>query len=142
MFNRIGLDPFTSLFESFIGSGDAAYVQIIHTTKIVGFLKKTGDASIIVHTDCSFINLDANHLLVVSVFERTATQEEFLIATKATNNVRGEIHEWNEVIDTITLKDYECEVGIYNKDRHKGEFHITIPIEGNCRILPKWLTSS
>lgn len=119
-------------------SGDAVYVQIIHTTLIPGIFKRTGDATVIVYSNCTKDAIESNHLLALRMHELIATKKEFMIATNATNNEEGVILNWNAVCDKSTLRDDQYEVGIYNKDRKKGVFHITVDIEGNCEI-PAWL---
>lgn len=126
---EIGLDPAAISFwvkvENYPRSGDATYVQIIHSTNLlkssIGFIGthvKTGDTQIIVSSDCPFWMVYSEHRLACYMHEVTASGTHIMVASKnktdrvfARNKMTATLKEFEE-----TLGIHECMVGVYNRN--------------------------
>lgn len=136
-----GLDPASaSLYlhkNYYIFQGDASFVQVIHTSKVLGTLKRTGDIDIVVKDNrTSVFNPRDKHNLATSIHAATSQKKLIFVANmikkdlsrsnkakKAAqsfkNKLAGDITELNDPSEYKTkepeLKDNQCFVGIYSE---------------------------
>ncbi|XP_031617560.1 phospholipase A1 2-like [Contarinia nasturtii] len=139
----IGLDPSAAtLFlnkKYYISKGDASFVQLIHTSKVLGTSERTGDVSIVVKDNrLSIFNLRDKHSLATAIHAATCRKKLIIIAEmskkdlekdakakksakKPANNSKtlpqGLLIEVNDIKDykVLELKETQCMVGVYSE---------------------------
>lgn len=117
-----GLDPAAFAYwtdtNNYIHSGDAQYVQIIHTSYI-GTQMQRGDSDIYVSSPNWFIQ--HNHKLAYRIHELVATKKLILIASK---NGSGTVInlQITMTVNTAYIKigDDECLVRVYAQPKIKN----------------------
>ncbi|XP_031617373.1 phospholipase A1-like [Contarinia nasturtii] len=121
----IGLDPAAiSIFEvepdkSYIKSGDAEFVQVIHTSYL-GTQLKTSDSDIYINSDNWYIH--NNHRLAVELHELISAKKLILIASQSGNSkVINLQRNFCFDPDNIELESDECIVGVYSHGHQRDE---------------------
>ncbi|XP_031617160.1 phospholipase A1-like isoform X2 [Contarinia nasturtii] len=127
----IGLDPaaiYWANANDYIKSGDADYVQVVHTSYL-GTQLQRGDSDIYIKSD----NWDTqmSHKLAVDLHELISAKKLVLIAaengTGRSINLQESLHV-NP--DLIQIADTECMVGVYcegcNKRKHGQIYNISL----------------
>lgn len=121
----MGLGLFTEK-KNFARSGDAKYVQLIHTS--LGTAYHTGDCNIEVGTDSRQKREDfgISHLRVFELCYLTATQMYAFVVSKSTTKIYNLVENPMRIEDIPVGKD-DCMVGMYNTDRKHGKFTLEVP---------------
>ncbi|XP_031617123.1 phospholipase A1-like [Contarinia nasturtii] len=121
----IGLDPAAISFfvdpdKSYIQSGDADYVQIIHTSYL-GTQNKKGDHDIYINSD----NWGShnNHRLAVDINMLIAARKLVIVASKTGNSKIINLQK-NMSPDRVILGPNDCLVGVYSEARHIDDLPI------------------
>lgn len=114
----------------FARRGDAKYVQLIHTSGIMGTLYRTGDCDIVVgngfkqkgqdFVDSHICAIDLCYLIAAKFYAFVVSKNETKVYDLTTNSMR---------IEDIPVGKDECMVGMYNTDRKYGKFKLKISIE-------------
>lgn len=137
----LGLDPAGIGFGSYpfkrLRSGNANYVQIIHTSIILGTSYREGDADIIVEGGIAQpntfkgLNFFASHSRSLDIHYDIITKQYQFKAFKDENINRPLSDYYRNLFDENIVPFDECAVannetivGIYNRDRNPGIFHL------------------
>ncbi|XP_031617234.1 phospholipase A1-like [Contarinia nasturtii] len=103
---------------NYIQSGDADYVQVVHTSYL-GTQMAKGDSDIYIKTDNW--NSHNNHRLAVDMNALISAKKLILIGSK---NGKGRVINLQESLhvnpELLQIADHECVVGVYNQDSHKN----------------------
>ncbi|XP_031635205.1 uncharacterized protein LOC116348363 [Contarinia nasturtii] len=117
--------PFGAKAKNTIKSGHANYVQVIHTSNVVGIWDQLGDTDIYVKfkTESSFFESIADkHQLSYYMHVTTASKRLFLIAEQNENR-NGTVIKSENAYTEPKPKSNECLVGVYStlNPRHRGK---------------------
>lgn len=117
-----GLDPAAVSYwigsNRYIHSGDADYVQIIHTSYL-GTQMERGDSDIYISTDRW--HSQKNHILAIGLHEITSAKKYLLIASQNGNGRMINLETNPQLKSHIELADDECLVGVYSNGHPKQE---------------------
>lgn len=113
--------------SNYLKKGDAKYVQLIHTSTMLGTTLKTGDVDITVKHKSS-VHFAENHFLGIQIQELIAIRSHVLVAEREGNGSVIELKNSSE-IETIklNLRSDQCMLGVDTDQSKHGEFMLKIP---------------
>lgn len=135
----VGLDPAATLFlnrRNYIKSGDAKYVQLIQTSKVLGTSIRSGDIHIVVKSSkTSVFNPKIKHTLAQSIHVATSNKKLIMIA-EAKGVGTLQILKSIDTYEAPKLEKNEYLVGVYSEyERSKHGRIYEISLVGRSSVL-------